>query len=276
MSRLIKSTALTLLAIACVACGTETVTPKPETAESETVELLELEGVLWRLIEYADEAGGMSPVLEGTTVDIEFEGSQMGGSSGCNRYFGSYTLEEGNRLTFDAEIGSTQMACPPEIMEQESRYQELLGQVAIADRFEDHLILLEEGGELSLLIFVASQPAALENTDWQATGINNGKGGVVSSAATPMATARFSEGQITGSGGCNSFTASYELDGDRVTIGPAAATRKFCNEPEGIMDQEQQYFEALSRATTYSLMPERLELRDDSGSLQVGLHVAAE
>ena len=66
------------------------------------------------------------------------------------------------------------------------------------------------------------------------------------------------------------------LADESVCIGPAAATRKFCNEPEGIMDQEQQYFEALGRARTFSLTPEKLELRDEDGSLQVGFRAAGE
>ena len=141
MNRLISTSALTLLVGTFLACGTETVNPAPETAESETVEPVELEGVLWRLTKYSGASGDMSPVLEGTTVDIEFEGGQMGGSSGCNRYFGSYSLEEGNRIAFGEEVVSTQMACPPEILEQEGRYLELLGLVATADRVEGHLML---------------------------------------------------------------------------------------------------------------------------------------
>ena len=70
--------------------------------------------------------------------------------------------------------------------------------------------------------------------------------------------------------------ATYEIDGDQITIGPAAATRKLCNEPEGLMDQEQQFFEALGRARTFSLTPEKLELRDENGSLQVSFRVAEE
>jgi heat shock protein HslJ len=231
------------------------------------------ESVLWRLTELRDESGDMTAVLTQTTVDVTFEAGRLGGSAGCNRYFGSYRPGEGNRLTVDPEMGSTQMACVPEVLAQEQRYLSLLGQVATANREGDHLSL--HGAESArLLEFVATEPASLERTHWQAAGINNGKGGVVSTATTSMSTAMFAGGQLTGSGGCNQFTASYEVEGDQITIGPAAATRKFCNEPEGIMDQEQQYLEALGRATTFSLTPEKLELRAEGGSLQVSFRVA--
>jgi heat shock protein HslJ len=172
-------------------------------------------------------------------------------------------------------MGSTQMACPPEIMAQEQRHLALLGQVATADREGDHL-LLQDADSATLLKFVATESASLENTAWQASGINNGEGGVVSSATTSLSTAVFAEGQLSGTGGCNQFTASYEIEGGEITIGPAAATRKLCNEPESIMDQEQQYFVALGRARTFSLTPDRLELRDEHGSLQVGFRTEGE
>jgi heat shock protein HslJ len=172
-------------------------------------------------------------------------------------------------------MGSTQMACAPEVLAQEQRYLSLLGQVATITREGDRLAL-QDADSARLLEFVATEPTSLEATNWQATGINNGQGGVVSTAATSMSTAVFAAGQLSGSGGCNSYTAAYEIDGDQISIGPAAATRKFCNEPEGIMDQERQFLEALGRATIFSLTPEKLDLRDENGSLQVSFRVAGD
>jgi heat shock protein HslJ len=267
---------MVMLAAVCVmgaACGAETA---PAISEgSETVTQPDFESVLWRLVELRSETGEMASVLDQTTVDVKFIGTEMGGTAGCNRYFGTYSLGEANQLTLGSEMGSTQMACAPEVMEQEQRYFALLSQVAAVTRIEDQLIL-EDADSASLLKFMATEPATLEDTEWQASGINNGKGGVVSTATTSLSTAVFSEGQLSGTGGCNPFTATYETDGDQITIGPAAATRKFCNEPEGIMDQEQQYFEALGRARTFSLTPEELELRDEDGALQVGFRPTGE
>ena len=265
----------TILVAVCAlttACGTEpTPTVSPETDAKEQVELQE---VLWRLVELQGESGDMTPVLDGTTVDVKFIGGEFGGTAGCNRYFGTYSLGEANELTVGSEMGSTQMACPPEVMEQEQRYLALLGQVAMANRADDRFSLQGADSE-TLLKFVATEPASLEATSWEATGINNGKGGVVSTATTSMSTALFAGGRLSGSGGCNRFTGTYETEGDQISIGPAAATRMLCNEPEGIMDQEQQYFEAMERARTFSLTPEKLELRDEDGALQVSFRVAS-
>ena len=273
MTRLPLILTLAAVSMITVGCGTETA-PTP-LQKTETMSQPAFEGVLWRLVEIRSEPGEMASVLDQTTVDVKFDGGELGGSAGCNRYFGNYSLGEANQLTLGSEMGSTQMACAPEVMAQEQRYFTLLGQVTAVNRLEDQLIL-EDADSASLLKFAATEPATLESTEWQASGINNGKGGVVSTATTSMSTALFSEGQLSGTGGCNPFTAAYKVEGGQITLGPAAATRKFCNEPEGIMDQEQQYFEALGRARTFSLTPEKLELRDENGSLQVGFRVAGE
>ena len=125
-----------------------------------------------------------------------------------------------------------------------------------------------------ILQYAAHQTATLENTQWQASGINNGKGGVVSSTATHLATARFEEGKVSGNAGCNNFSASYTISGEDLTIGPAMATRRLCAEPIGIMEQEQQYLQALQQAHSYQLGSDklgrgRLELRNEKGSLLV-------
>jgi hypothetical protein len=80
---------------------------------------------------------------------------------------------------------------------------------------------------------------------------------------------------VSGNAGCNHFKASYEIGGEpggqqKITIGPAMTTRKHCAQPDGIMEQEQQYLQALmTRAHFWKITSDRLELRDDKGSLQV-------
>ena len=42
-------------------------------------------------------------------------------------------------------------------------------------------------------------------------------------------TAQFDDGRLSGHSGCNSYTASYEVDGDSLTIGPdIAGTNMAC------------------------------------------------
>ncbi len=57
---------------------------------------------------------------------------------------------------------------------------------------------------------------------------------------------------VTGSSGCNRITGSYIRRGqDGIRIGPLATTKRFCNEPEGIMQQEARMLHLLSEAVSY-------------------------
>jgi heat shock protein HslJ len=227
-----------------------------------------LEGTRWRLSQYLDESGELQPVISDTVINADFTDGKVSGSAGCNRYFGGYSSGENNQLVFDGRMGSTQMACAEPVASQEHRYLALLAGVVSQEVGSGQLSLFDKDGQL-VLKYSAETLLTLENTRWQAHGINNGRGGVVSSATTPLATALFADGKVSGSAGCNNYSASYEVSDSLITIGPAMATRMQCAEPEGIMAQEQEFLQALSAVTQYKLTAERLELRDGKGSLQV-------
>ncbi len=259
---------ITILLGIIIMCISEYAVAADRSAQSEP----QLESVHWQLQEYLGESGEMTPVLPDTSADSLFTQGQLTGSTGCNRYFGRYTTGEDNQLTLASEVGATQMACPGPVMQQEQRYLALLSRATVWQRQDASLLLLDEQQQ-PLLRYAAATPIALENTRWEALGINNGRGGVVSRATTDLATALFADGKLSGDAGCNQFSASYETDGNRITIGPAMATRKHCAVPDGIMEQERQYLQALARAHTYTLKPAGLELRDEKGSLQVSYGV---
>ena len=52
-------------------------------------------------------------------------------------------------------------------------------------------------------------------------------------------------GEVVGSGGCNSFFGTFDQDGDAVTFGPLASTRKAC--PPDVMDAERDWLDLLGR-----------------------------
>jgi len=227
-----------------------------------------LEDTSWKLSEYLNESGDLQPVISATVIDAQFAAGKVSGSAGCNRYFGGYTSGQDKQLLIDGRMGSTQMACEQPLAAQERRYLELLTAVASREIRGGALLLLDRQGRL-VLKYSALSPRTLENTSWQATGINNGRGGVVSSTSTTLVIAMFTDGKVSGSAGCNNYSASYEVSDSQITIGPAMTTRRQCAEPAGIMAQEQEFLQALAAATHYKVTADRLELRDGNGSLQV-------
>ena len=67
------------------------------------------------------------------------------------------------------------------------------------------------------------------------------------------------EGMAKGSAGCNSYFCDYEVDGNQLSIiGPIIISSASCTEPEGIMDQEQQFLKILGQAETYEVEAEQL------------------
>jgi len=68
------------------------------------------------------------------------------------------------------------------------------------------------------------------------------------------------DGALTGSGGCNRFRAEYELTGEGISIGPAAATRMACTEA-ALNAQETRFFALLEQVTRFDVTADRnLEL----------------
>ena len=70
-----------------------------------------------------------------------------------------------------------------------------------------------------------------------------------------------SEGTVEGSAGCNSYSGIYTVEDNQLSIpGPIAATEMYCEEPEGVMDQEQEYLAALQLAESYEIDGDELRI----------------
>jgi heat shock protein HslJ len=229
-----------------------------------------LEGRPLKLEAYVDSDGQEVPVIPGTEVTIEFEDGRLGGSAGCNNYFGAYEVD-GNQVAISGPLGSTRMMCgaPEGVMEQEQAYLAALQQAASFEATDEQLLISDSSGQV-ILRYKVLEPTSLTGTTWLVTGYNNGRGGFSSLLRDTDVTAVFvDDGSLVGSAGCNQYTTSYQIDGDSITIGPVGLTRKMCNDPEGIMEQEQAYLAALESAATFSIKGDRLELRDTEGTRMV-------
>jgi heat shock protein HslJ len=88
---------------------------------------VELAGSAWVLVQWESGADVSAPdtPAPGASITLLFEEDRLAGSAGCNRYFGGYEVE-GEELSVGM-IGSTMMACAPEVMEMEARYLAALG-----------------------------------------------------------------------------------------------------------------------------------------------------
>jgi len=120
---------------------------EPETQEDEEEAEVALEDTIWLLESYGDPEN-LNAVLEDTEITINFISAEvkMEGSAGCNSYFGGYEVSE-DKLTINSPIGSTEMACPEPIMNQEQEYLTIL-QDAESYEIEDNQLQIVSGDKV--------------------------------------------------------------------------------------------------------------------------------
>ena len=231
----------------------------------------------------SDDGGAQGPTLEGTTwvlddasmgslveavpsearIDLTLEAGQAQGTSACNTYSGSYTLD-GDQLTF-GPFAATQMACDQPLMDLEAAYLAALGDVSsYAIDAEGTLVL--SGGDMSISYTeeVPPEPLPLTGTEWRLTTIAS-ETAVSSTIAGTEITASFGEdGTVEGSDGCNRYNAGYEVADGTLTFGPLATTKMAC-EPD-VQQQATRFAAALEATAAYEIEGTSLTLLDEAGS----------
>jgi heat shock protein HslJ len=247
------------LVVALSACGDDDDKVPADAGAAST-----MTGSSWTLAGAAIDGQDVAAV--GTaTLEFDADGATLAGSTGCNQFSGTYT-QSGSDLSI--ALGPvTQAACvDPGATAQEAAILAHLPEVASYTM--DQQLVLKDSNDETLLAYNQGL-AAIEGTSWTATGVNNGRGGVETSAATETVTAEFgSDGALSGFAGCNSYHATYTVSGDdAISIADIAITQKACE--DGAMTLERQYVGALANASTYTISGDTLTLRDSTGSTQV-------
>jgi heat shock protein HslJ len=228
-----------------------------------------LVGTNWEVLNYNNGKEAVITVLNGTKITAVFgEDGTVSGNASCNTYNAPYEVD-GSSITIGIGM-TTMMACPGEgVMEQETAYLAALTTAATYSIQGDVLELRTADGALAVS-YVATEPGGLAGNPWLVTSYNNGRGGAVSPIIDTELTLEFlDDGNVTGSAGCNRYFGPYVQDGEAIQIGPLATTRAFCPDPEGAMDQEQEFLTALQSAATYTISNDKLDLRTSEGSIAV-------
>jgi heat shock protein HslJ len=189
--------------------------------------------------------------------------------NGCNRYSAPVVIQ-GTKVEISAKAAATtRMACPPDIMKLEDAFMTALAS-ARSYRISSQQLDLR-GADGTVLATFSAQSQSLAGTSWRITGVNNGKGGVVSLVADTSITMNFmTGGKVAGSGGCNNYTSTYTQDGGKLTFTSTAATRRMCF-ASGVMEQEHAFLTALESAATARMEGKELELRTADSALAVSL-----
>jgi heat shock protein HslJ len=70
------------------------------------------------------------------------------------------------------------------------------------------------------------------------------------------------DGDVTLETGCNPARGSYEVEGDRLSVGALSQTLRSCDDPAGVMDQEMALVRALESGERIEVVPGRLTIVD--------------
>jgi len=194
-----------------------------------------------------------------SNATLRFEKGKLDGNDGCNQFVGSYATQ-GDTLTISDKMMSTMMACPA--MEQANAFKTALLNAKIYKNSANTLELIDNKGET--LIKFKALSAAPEEGLYTLKYLNNGKQAVLNvKAQITMELSR--DGKMSGHTGCNQYTTSYTIKKDQLTIGFPATTRKLC--PPELMEQEQQFLNALPKSFKIARNGEKWQIRDENGAL---------
>ncbi len=241
------------LAVGCGGEDSETSPPDPSA----------LRGEQWSLV-----AGAGIPIATTGSPTVEFSARRIGGNDGCNNFSTDYEVD-GATMRFGEEQVSTMIACDPEAGDE--AFGAALAEVAEWSIDEGELILSDENGN-ELLRF---EPASPEG-NWRVVSLLHGDA-VTTLPEGVEITAEFTaeDESLSGSAGCNTYGGRYEAGAGRIAIRELTVTEMACEGPDGVMELEQAYLEAIPRAAEYRLDGDQMTLLSRAGTILVVLEPAA-
>ena len=206
-------------------------------------------------------------LVPGSVVRLSFQDGQIGATGGCNSMGGPYAID-GDRLVV-SQLAMTEMACAPDLMDQDQWLAGLLDGATIALE-GDTLTLAKNETRLSLLDREVADPdRPLTGTRWIVDGLVSADA-VSSVPVGVVAALTFEAGRVDVEAGCNQGGGSATVTDTTVTFGPIALTKMACE--GGAMEVERAVSAVLSGEVLYTIEAGTLTL--DGGAAGLTLRAA--
>lgn len=210
------------------------------------------------------ENGQDRPLVAGTIISLRLDGSTVGASLGCNSLGGDYHLDGDGHLIVDGGLSMTEMGCDQARHEQDQWFADFLLAGPSFDDTGDGLVLATDTTTVEFVERSVVDPdRPLLGTRWVADGFLDGD------SASSLATDSPAEitfdgdtGTASGTDGCNSFSAEFELDGDELRFGSVSTTDRAC---PGTEDYQGHFHAILVSRVTVEITAARLTLLADDG-----------
>lgn len=210
-------------------------------------------GTEWKLT----EAYGQTALKVSTAqLNIDDAGEKFSGSTGCNRMFGSVSIN-GKRISFGA-IGTTKMMCkmiagsiPEETflrgMNATVRYNVSSQQLKLLDRRGRTVLkfqkIVDDQGN-------GSDATGIDVKKWMLESVGYRKSLVAITGVSTIFDSK--KGSVGGNSGCNVYGGNYTLKGPSIVIDRIISTERACIE-DGKMQTERELFDGLRKANRYEI-----------------------
>lgn len=173
--------------------------------------------------------------VAGKQPTAAFAETTVAGSGGCNTYRGDYTYDAAKATVTIGALASTLIGCDGPVGAFEGVfYAAFQGPMTVA--LAGDVLTLTGGGHTIVLdksAAPAAAPTTLAGTSWLVQSVDS-----QSSVVGKEPSVAFDATNVSGSGGCNTYSGEYTYDAATATLtpGPLASTRKACTGPEGTFE----------------------------------------
>lgn len=157
------------------------------------------------------------------TMTVDKTNNRVFGNGGCNTYTGKYDYSSGIFSTIN--VASTMMACLDE--NKEDLFLKTLNLNNKVSIENNTILKLTNGGKIVAEFVRGIDPSQLLG-DWTLEAIANEDIKALFGEQVPTITFDITEKRLGGNSGCNRYNATYKLDGDKISVGPAMSTRMAC------------------------------------------------
>lgn len=277
--------ALLIFAAGCrAAAPAPTPAAAPATAEAAAEKLAAsypLAATAWDL-DYFGPPEERVPMLPDTRASVIYFWDRYAGFDGCNWFLGVYEADSEGELRMMTPSRTPDVCGPEELYNQASLYFTAITNVTAYLR-EGEQLIASSVDDQRLLTYNPAKPMPMPGTEWVLkfwwSADDEQWYPVLPTSVTAITFG--ADGEASGSGGCNSYTVSYEGDLQiekvmeatatyaelpTLTFGPVASQKAACAEPQGIMDQEQGFYSTLGAAAYYFKIGGMLMLLDAKGT----------
>ncbi|MCA9922635.1 MAG: META domain-containing protein [Anaerolineales bacterium] len=226
------------------------------------LEPVPLENTPWQLTGIAQDGVMISTGLD-VMITAVFANGELSGNAGCNHYTGTYTLDD--EALAIPDTAHEEAFCDEERSRQETQFLTALNTVTRYTIDQNSLTLQDTAGSTLLTFTKAPEPNPLSGIIWKLVALETADGPLPAQGS--LVTAQFMGGRVTGTGGCNVYSADTFLVADAYLLLLSNISHGFESCADPVQRLENSFFSLMETAESFTLDNDTLIIYSTRGSL---------